>query len=71
LQHHLLPHGHPVGVFLDDHKHTISLSAIVGILGISIAASLWASHRDKKLGIAPEEPPLSDDSPLMDKPEAG
>ncbi len=69
LHHHLLPHDHPLATFLDDHKHTISLSAIVGILGISIAASLWASHRDKKLGIAPEEPPLPADSPLIEQQE--
>jgi tellurite resistance protein TerC len=66
LHHHLLPHDHPVAHFLDEYKHTISLSVIVGVLTISVIASLIAAKHDPHPEASGEEPALPPDSPLVD-----
>lgn len=66
LQHHLLPAGNSVRQFLDDYKHTISLTVIVGVLFVSVVASLIAAKYDPEPEhSAADEPALPPDSPLV------
>lgn len=71
LHHLLLPKESAIAHFLEEYKHTISLSVIVGVLVISVIASLYAAKyfpeaEHGEADLAGEEPALPPDSPLIE-----
>ncbi len=72
LHHFLLPKDHAISVFVDEYKHAISLSVIVGVLVVSVIASLIAAKYDPEPAHAPvgDEPALPSDSPLVEDGQA-